>query len=125
MFGNFQQSNLRIELNAPEPKIRDSLLHPSQFRQWLWPQSFSEGLPETLEVGTIFTGWIGPIAIRHEVQSVDEHGIRFLLSQGIEGFHQWHWGDGWVQSSLEGISMLPINLGQTLSLLRLKAFLKG
>jgi hypothetical protein len=46
------------------------------------------------------------------------------LSQSIDGYHEWYWGDGWVQSRLEGISLLPLNLGQTLSLLRLREFLK-
>ncbi|MEG5215625.1 hypothetical protein QUB48_07680 [Microcoleus sp. ARI1-A5] len=40
-------------------------------------------------------------------------------------FHQWYWGDGWVQSRLEGVSLLPLNLGQTASLLRLREFLAG
>jgi len=44
-----------------------------------------------------------------------------LLSQGIDGFHEWYWGEGWVQSRLEGVSILP-NLGQTLNLLRLRQF---
>lgn len=32
-------------------------------------------------------------------------------------------GEGWVQSRLEGISILPLNLGQTLNLIRLRDFL--
>ncbi|MBF2048396.1 MAG: hypothetical protein EDM05_66530 [Leptolyngbya sp. IPPAS B-1204] len=123
MFGTFQQSNLRIEVDASEQQIRDSLLCPDQFRQWLAPQTFSAGLPDRLQKGTIFTSYIGPITIRHEVDLVEPNGLRLLMSQGIDGFHQWYWGDGWVQSSLEGISLLPLNLGQTFSLLRLRQFL--
>jgi hypothetical protein len=123
MFGTFQQSNLRIELNASEQQIRDSLLCPAQFRQWLFPQTFSTGLPDRLHQGLIFTSWIGPVPIQHQVDQVEPNSLRFLMSKGIDGFHEWHWGDGWLQSSLEGVSLLPLNLGQTLSLLRLRQFL--
>lgn len=125
MLGTFQQSNLRIEVNASEQQIRDSLLCPDQFRQWLFPQTFSPGLPDRLYKGLIFTGWIGPIPIQHQVDMVEDHGLRLLLSRGIDGFHEWYWGEGWVQSSLEGVSVLPLNLGQTLSLLRLRQFLSS
>lgn len=123
MLGTFQHSHLRIEVDASESQIGESLLRPAQFQQWLAPQTFSPGLPEQLRKGTVFTSWLGPIAIRHQVEQVDAHGLRFLMSQGIDGFHEWHWGDGWVQSSLEGISLLPLNLGQTFSLWRLRQFL--
>lgn len=123
MLGQFQQSHLRIEVTASEAKIRDSLVCPDQFRQWLAPQTFSAGIPERLQKGTSFTSWIGPVAIRHQVDHVDDHSLRLLMYQGIDGFHEWYWGEGWVQSSLEGISLLPLNLGQTFSLLRLRQFL--
>jgi hypothetical protein len=123
MLGTFQQSNLRIEIEASEQQIRDSLLCPVQFRQWLYPQSFSAGLPEQLYPNLIFTSWIGPVAIQHHVEVAEPNELQMLMSQGIDGFHQWYWGEGWVQSCLEGFSLLPLNLGQTLSLLRLRQFL--
>jgi hypothetical protein len=123
MLGTFQQSSLRIEINAPHQKIADSLLCPSQFQKWLFPQTFSAGLPERLKPGTAYISWVGPIAVQHRVELADENGLRLLLHQGIDGFHEWHWGDGWVQSCLEGVSFLPLNLGQTLTLTRLKQFL--
>lgn len=122
MLGTFQQSSLRIEINATEQALRDSLVRPHQLRQWL-PQKLSDSLPEELQVGTTFTSWLGPIAVQHQVDRVDSTCLRLLLSQGIDGFHEWHWGEGWIQSRLEGISLLPLNLGQTLSLLRLRQFL--
>lgn len=125
MLGTFQHSSLRIEVNAAEQQIRDSLLCPAQFRQWLMPQTFTSGLPEQLHKGLVFSSWIGPIAIRHQVDMVESNGLRLLMSQGIDGFHEWYWGDGWLQSSLEGVSLLPLNLGQTFSLLRLRLFLAG
>ena len=123
MLGTFQQSHLRIELHASEQKIRDSLLCSEQFRRWLFPQTFSAGLPDRLQPNTVFTSWIGAVPIQHHVDRVDDTGFRMLMSKGIDGYHEWHWGDGWVQSSIAGVTLLPLNLGQTLSLLRLRQFL--
>jgi hypothetical protein len=124
MFGTFQQSQIRIEIEANAHSIRDSLLTVSKLRQWLAPQRLSLGLPEKLEQGLTFTSWLGLIAVEHQIERVGDNYVRLLLSQGIDGYHEWYWGDSWVQSRLEGISLLPINLGQTLSLLRLREFLK-
>jgi hypothetical protein len=125
MLGTFQHSSLRIEVDASEQRIRDSLICPAQFRQWLAPQTFSAGIPDVLQTGTVFTSWLGPVTIRHQVEQVEPNGLRLIMSQGIDGFHEWYWGNGWVQSRLEGVSLLPLNLGQTLSLLRLRLFLSG
>lgn len=124
MLGNFQQSQLRIEVDANSDMIRDSLLHPAQLRQWLWFERFESGLPEQLHTGLTFTSWAGPIAIEHKVDIANPSCLRLLLSQGIDGYHEWCWGDGWVQSRLEGVSLLPLNFGQTLSLMRLRQFVK-
>jgi hypothetical protein len=123
MLGTFQQSHIRIEVAAPQTAIRDSLLYSDRMRQWLWPQRFSVGLPEQLHPGLTFTTWTGPVAIQHDVQLAQSNCLRLLLSQGIDGYHEWYWGDGWVQSRLEGISLLPLNLGQTFALLQLRQFL--
>ena len=125
MLGTFQKSHLRIEIEAAEATIRDSLLRPSQLQTWLWPQNFSPGLPEQLSEGVKFQTSVGLIEIKHYVDVVGPNCLRLLLSQSIDGFHEWYWGDGWIQSRLEGISMCPINLGQTFSLLRLREFLSG
>jgi hypothetical protein len=123
MFGTFQQSSLRIEVAASAKALQESLTHPAQMQKWLRFQRFSAGLPEVLEPGLIYTSWTGPIAVQHRVEIAAPHHLRLLLSQGIDGFHEWAWGEGWVQSRIEGISWLPINLGQTASLLSLKQFL--
>lgn len=123
MFGTFQQTTLRIEVNGTAADIRDSLLQPRQFKQWLWPQTFPEGLPGILQTGTTFTCYVGPLKIQHEVSDVSPQSIRFVLWEGIDGFHEWCWGDEWVQSRLEGVSFLPLNLAQSLNLWRLKNFL--
>jgi len=123
MLGTFQQSQLRIEVEASATAIRDSLLHPEQLRKWLWFQRLTEGMPEQLHSGLSFTSWAGPIAIRHQVEVATPVCLRFLLSQGVDGYHEWYWGEGWVQSSLAGVSLLPLNLAQTMSLLSLRQFL--
>ncbi|MGK7946300.1 MAG: hypothetical protein AB4058_17710 [Microcystaceae cyanobacterium] len=122
MLGTFQQSQLRIEIAASQAEIGDSLLETQQLRQWLFPQFLSSDLPQRLSQGTRFTSWTGGIPITHQVEMVNENGLRMVLSQGIDGYHEWYWGEGWVQSRLEGISLLPLSLGQTLSLLRLRFF---
>lgn len=124
MLGTFQHSNLRLEVEASEASLRDCLMRPAVLKQWLWPQTFPPGLPEQLVQGVEFTSWLGPIAIHHSVVVAEPNSLRLLLSQGIDGFHQWHWGDGWVQSQLEGVSLLPLNLAQTLSLAQLRLYLQ-
>jgi hypothetical protein len=123
MLGNFQQSHLRIEVEAPATAIGNSLLRPSHLRRWVWSQRFSAGLPEQLHQGLTFASWVGPVAIQNQVDVAESNCLRLLLSQGIDGYHEWYWGEGWVQSRLEGVSLLPLNLGQTLSLLGLQQFL--
>jgi hypothetical protein len=123
MLGTFQQSLLRIEVEATEAAIRDSLLRPVALQKWLFPQRLASGMPEQLHSGLTYTSWTGPVQINHQVQVVTPNSLRLLLCGGIDGFHEWYWQEGWVQSRLEGISMLPLNLGQTLSLLQLRQFL--
>jgi hypothetical protein len=122
MLGNFQQSNLRIAVGTDESIIANSLLKTNQLRQWLFPQTLSSDLPDTLETGLTFTSWIGVVSVEHKVEIANENSLRLILSKGIDGYHEWVWGDGWVQSKLEGISLLPLKLGQTFSLLKLRQF---
>ncbi|HIK04564.1 MAG TPA: hypothetical protein IGS40_07590 [Trichormus sp. M33_DOE_039] len=123
MLGNFQQSQLRIEIEAPASAIRDSLLQTEKLEKWLIGQRFAPGIPDELTTGVEFTTWTGAIAIHHQVDVAKPNCLRLLLSGGIDGFHEWYWGDGWVQSRIEGISLLPLNLGQTISLLSLRQLL--
>ncbi|MEM9216797.1 MAG: hypothetical protein AAGD25_20910 [Cyanobacteria bacterium P01_F01_bin.150] len=125
MFGQFQSSRLRIEVQATESAIRESLINTDSLRQWLWPQQFPTDIPSCLIPETTFTTWIGPISIYHSVVWANDHQIRLILSQGVDGFHDWSWGEGWVQSCIEGVSPLPIKAGQTVSLFRLKQYLEN
>ncbi|MBD2354593.1 hypothetical protein H6G41_08110 [Tolypothrix sp. FACHB-123] len=123
MLGTFQQSQLRIEIEASASAIHDSLLRPAQLQKWLVGQRFTPGMPEELQAGYQFTTWTGPLSIHHQVNVAKANCLRLLLSGGIDGFHEWYWGEGWVQSRLEGVSLLPLNIGQTISLLSLRQFL--
>lgn len=123
MLGSFQQSQLRIELTAPIDKIRNALVCSAQIQQWLAPQYLEANMPDELALGLVFKSAIGPVVVQHQVEILESNYLRLILSQGIDGYHEWYWGDGWLQSRLEGISLLPLNLGQTLSLLRFKSFL--
>ena len=122
MLGNFQQSNLRIEVNASEKSIRDSLTESKHLEKWMWPQRFVS-LPAKLSPGTRFTSFLGLLEIEHQVELLEDNRLRLLLSKSIDGYHEWTWGEGWLQSSLEGVSILPLNLGQTISLFRLRQYL--
>ena len=122
MLGSFQQSNLRIEVNASEKTIADSLLESDRLKQWMWPQNLAT-LSGKLKPGDKFISSFGPLEIEHEVEVVEDNCLRLLLSKGVDGFHEWHWGEGWLQSRIEGISLLPLNFGQTLSLFRLRQYL--
>ena len=125
MLGTFQQSQIRIEVSASANAIHDSILHPAELKKWLFGQSFPPEMPIKLPLGFEFTTMTGLISIHHRVDVVKPNCLRLLLSGSIDGFHEWYWGEGWVQSRLEGISMLPLSLGQTLSLISLRQFLTG
>jgi hypothetical protein len=122
MLGNFQKSHLRIEVKASEANLRDSLLKTDKLRQWLYPQTLTAGMPEKLSSGLTFSSNLALITVEHYVEIANDNCLRLILSKGIDGYHEWYWGDGWIQSCLEGISLLPLNLGQTFSLLRLRQF---
>jgi hypothetical protein len=122
MLGTFQQSSLRIEMDVASDRLRDCLTKPQELKRWLKFQRFPGGLPEVLTAGCQFTSYSGfVVPIQQTVEWVEESRIRFILSQGID---EWGWGDGWVQSRIEGISLLPINLGQTASLMLLKQYVR-
>ncbi len=81
-------------------------------------------MPKKLQQGNNFEVSLGLVSIDNRVEFVNDHCIRLILSGGIDGYQEWSWGDGWVQSRLEGISLLPLNLAQTFNLVRLREFVK-
>ena len=86
MFGTFQHSNLRIEVEASAEAIQACLSDPAQMKQWLWPQQFSFNSTELLTQGQSFTSMIGPIRLHHQVESLTDSSVRFLLHGAIDGF---------------------------------------
>ena len=124
MLGSFQKSHLRIEVEASEKILLESLLNTKKLSQWFWISRFEPGLPEKLSSGLTFRSWVGLVEIGNQVEIANDNCLRLLLSKGIDGYQEWYWGEGWVQSRLEGISLLPLNLGQTLSLLSLRQFVR-
>ncbi|TAD77624.1 MAG: hypothetical protein EA001_09715 [Oscillatoriales cyanobacterium] len=124
MFGNFQQAQLRLEIEATAAQIAESILHPAAWRHWIGPQRFSQPLPDRLTTGTVYTSWLGPLEIEHRVQWATDRSLCLVLAGAIDGYHERHWGDGWVQSSVAGVSVLPLRLGHVTSLWRLKTHLE-
>jgi hypothetical protein len=120
MLGNFQHSHLRIEVAAAGQTIRQQLLTPARLRQWLFPMQFSFKSEDLLRSDAVFNSTLGLVNVEHRVDWVSDQGIRLILNTGVDGYQEWCWGDGWVQSRLEGISLLPLNLIQTTNLFRLR-----
>jgi hypothetical protein len=123
LLGTYQQSNLRIEIDATADTLRDSLTKPDEIKAWLWPQPFQGDFQSTLTVGTRFSSLFGPLTLEHQVSELSPSHICLLLHGSIDGFHEWRWGDGWLQSRLEGVSLLPLSLAQTRGILRLRWYL--
>jgi hypothetical protein len=123
MLGKFQKSELRIEVKATESQIHDSLLKVEQLKQWFMPWQVKNNLGQELNSGDIFSSYIGTIEIKNKVEIINRNCFRLILSGGIDGYQEWCWGNGWVQSRLEGISVLPLNLAQSFNLWRLKSWL--
>ncbi|NCO75667.1 MAG: hypothetical protein GW795_09505 [Cyanobacteria bacterium] len=124
MLGKFQKSELRIEVKATETTFRDYLLDINKLKCWFFPLKFPKNSPQKLSLNDSFSFYLGLIEVKNKVDFIDSNCIRFILSGGIDGYQEWTWGDGWIQSRLEGISVLPLNLGQTFNLLRLKSSIK-
>lgn len=121
MLGKFQKSELRIEVKTTQEAIGNCLLDINQLKQWFFPLKFDHNSSEKLSVNDSFSFYLGVIEIKNKVDLINSNGIRIILSGGIDGYQEWTWGDGWIQSRLEGVSILPLNLAQTLNLLRLKS----
>lgn len=122
MLGKFQKSELRIEVKVKETVFRDCLLDINKLKQWFFPLKFEQNSSEKLSQGDTFSFYLGLIEIKNKVDFIDSNCVRLILSGGIDGYQEWCWGEGWIQSRIEGISLLPLNLGQTLNLLRLRSF---
>jgi hypothetical protein len=121
MIGKFQQSSLRIELGASKSAIGNALTKKELLRKWLPLNCLSSGIPDQLAPGVSFN----TLSLGQKVESVSDNSLRLILSGAIDGYQEWYWGDGWVQSKLEGVSLLPISLAATANLLSLREFVKS
>ena len=74
MLGNFQQSELRIEVNASAAVIQGSLTLGPQLQAWLWPEILSPDLPEELYVGARFTNRLGLLNLVDHYVDIKEPG---------------------------------------------------
>lgn len=119
MLGSVQHSCLRIEIEATAAQLSSALLNLDHLRQWLWPQQLKGTLPTELRVGLRFQSGMGPITVEHEVLEAESNHLCCRLSRTIDGVHEWDWGEGWVQSRLDGVSLLPLQLANSLTLVRL------
>jgi len=108
MLGNFQQSQLRIEVEASVTVIRGQFAPDScscnGFGQSLAQECQNNCIKDLRSLAGLDRS-LFIIKWRWRPNC-----LRLVLSQGIDGFHEWYWGEGWVQSRLEGVSM-PLNLG--------------
>jgi len=125
MLGKFQSSQLRIEIKASEKVLAQSLLNTEELGKWFFPLKLEKKISKNLTTGLKFKSYVGFVEINHEVESIGDNCLRLILSKGIDGYQEWCWGDGWIQSTLEGVSVLPLNLGQTLNLLRFREYVKS
>lgn len=125
MLGKFQSSQLRIEIKASEKVLAQSLLNTEELGKWFFPLKLEKKISKNLTTGLKFKSYVGFVEINHEVESIGDNCLRLILSKGIDGYQEWCWGDGWIQSTLEGVSLLPLNLGQTLNLLRFREYVKS
>lgn len=125
MWGKFQSSQLRIEVKASAEKLKENLVNPKKLSKWFFPwQIKSNNLADSFKTGDKFTTSLGLLEINNQVEFINDNCLRIILSKGIDGYQEWSWGDGWVQSRLEGISLLPLNLAQTFNLLKFRELVK-
>jgi hypothetical protein len=120
MLGAFQSCQLRLEVSASRQKIQEALTSPAQLQRWMVPLQLEVGLPDPLTLDLTYKSQCLGLVIQHQVIGVGDSHLKLILRGAIEGFHYWHWGEGWVQSDLEGISLLPLQLLHSYSLLHLR-----
>ncbi|MEO1131148.1 MAG: hypothetical protein AAFX40_00415 [Cyanobacteria bacterium J06639_1] len=120
MLGTLQSSTVRVEIDATAAQLRHCLTDPATMARWLWPLELAEPQAPELQVGSQFTTRIGPLQFGHEVKALADGQLTLILWGGLDGWNEWLWGDGWVQLRAEGVSLLPLRLGQSVMLQRLR-----
>jgi hypothetical protein len=120
MFGNFQQSHLRIELAGTSQEIGQKLSSVDGLGRLLAPGKMSYSGAQPLRVGDNFATTWGWLKVEQQVALASDRSLRLLLHGAIDGYQEWSWGDGWVQSCTVGVSALPLTALQTLQLIQLQ-----
>ncbi|MEO0852911.1 MAG: hypothetical protein AAFY15_05340 [Cyanobacteria bacterium J06648_11] len=120
MLGTLQSATVRLEVDATAAQLRTCLTEPSAMARWLWPLELSDPNASPLQVGSRFTTRVGPLEFGHEVKTLAEGQLTLILWGGLDGWNEWLWGEGWVQLRAEGVSLLPLKLGQSVMLQRLR-----
>jgi hypothetical protein len=113
MLGTFQQSTVRVQVAASGALLRRCLTEFALVRQWAWLQNFPTDLPATMSRGLVFDSFFGPVRLGHRIEQLDDDELHMVLWGGVDGHMRWQWGDGWLQSTVEGVSLIPLALGQT------------
>ncbi|WP_026100750.1 hypothetical protein [Synechococcus sp. PCC 7336] len=122
MFGKLQTATVRVAVKAPAPVLARCVTEAALLRQWVWPQRLDDRLPLQLELGSQFDSHLGPLHIGHQVEALEGDRMVLTLWGAIDGWNEWRWGNGWVQLHVEGVSLLPLRLGLSVTLNRLGAF---
>ncbi|UFP93027.1 hypothetical protein [Gloeobacter morelensis] len=122
MFGTFQQSTVRVQVAANGAILKRCLTEFALLRRWAWTQRYPDSLPTVIDAGLEFDSYAGPVKLSHKVGALTDNRLEMVLWDGVDGYSRWLWGDGWVQSTIEGVSLLPLALGQTILLDSLARF---
>ncbi|MEM6446558.1 MAG: hypothetical protein AAFY57_14695 [Cyanobacteria bacterium J06642_2] len=120
MLGTLQSSTTRIEVDATAAQLRKCLTDPATISRWVQPLEVVDAAAPSLEVGSQFFTRIGPLQFGHEVTELTDGQLTLILWGGMDGWNEWLWGEGWVQLRMEGVSLLPLGLGQSVMLRRLQ-----
>ncbi|MGK7911041.1 MAG: hypothetical protein AB4050_06080 [Synechococcus sp.] len=125
MFGRMQTATVRVAVDASAAQLQQYLTESALLRQWVWPQQLEAGGPDRLSEGTEFYSCLGPVRIGHQVRSLDVDRLELALWGAIDGWNEWRWGDGWVQLHVEGVSLLPLDIGLNVALRSLQRFVSS
>lgn len=120
MLGTLQSSTVRVEVDATAAQLRHCLTEPATMARWLQPLELVDASAPPLEKGRQFFTRIGPLQFGHEVRELADGQLTLILWGGMDGWNEWLWGDGWVQLRVEGVSVLPLSVGQSVMLQRLR-----
>ena len=125
MFGRMQVATVRVAVDVSAEQLSRYLTDTTLLRRWVWPQQLEAGGPEHLSEGAEFYSRWGPARIGHQVRALGNDRMVLALWGAIDGWNEWRWGDGWVQLHVEGVSLLPLQIGLNVALHSLQRFVRS